>query len=159
MKLRQDVLMERGREVTREEIIRMRGRIQKELSRESAGSYDIKLAAGGLEELEFTVQYLQLRHCRDNPSLLLQGTRAAIRRLRSAGILSVEDSRNLCDAYLFFRTAETILRLRSEPVLKEGSDTLRVMSSFMELKKEGLLLETLHKRRKHVSSVWERADG
>ncbi|NTU43891.1 MAG: hypothetical protein HGA78_12745 [Nitrospirales bacterium] len=155
--MRNEILMERGREVTAEEIRRMRERIQRELSKESAsvGAYDIKLGKGGLEDLEFAVQCLQLRHCRDNPAVLVQGTQDAITRLMKGGFLTSEEAGDLDGAYTFYRTVETMLRLRSETVLKEGGDTLKGVALFMD-KKEEDLLETLHTRRKKVNEIWER---
>jgi len=62
LSMAQDTLLARGRDVRASDIVHMRQRILQELSRERDG-YDIKLGPGGLEELEFTVQFLQLKNC------------------------------------------------------------------------------------------------
>lgn len=117
------ILAERGISVTLEEVRRMRQRIETERARgdDAAGICDIKLGAGGMNEIEFLAQYLQLRHCREFPALLVPNTIDAIRRLRRCGIISPEASAHLHDAYLFFRIIETMLRLRNESVLRQES--------------------------------------
>ncbi len=92
------------------------------------GAYDIKLGSGGLEELEFMVQYLQLKNCKDNLQILVQETLDAIKRLNREGILKNNDATMMGKAYVFYRTIEIILRLRNESVLKEGSDTVQSLA-------------------------------
>ena len=62
-----EILIAHGSSISAADVRGMRERIQKELSKETAG-YDIKLGYGGLEELEFTVQYLQLKNCAQHAS-------------------------------------------------------------------------------------------
>ncbi|HMK44631.1 MAG TPA: bifunctional [glutamate--ammonia ligase]-adenylyl-L-tyrosine phosphorylase/[glutamate--ammonia-ligase] adenylyltransferase [Dissulfurispiraceae bacterium] len=120
--MREEILTERGGSVTFADVRRMRERIRTERARDAsaAASFDVKLGAGGINEIEFLVQYLQLANARKNPSILVQNTLDAVRRLGLAGILSPEDTAFLRDAYKFFRVVETILRLRNESVLKEN---------------------------------------
>jgi glutamate-ammonia-ligase adenylyltransferase len=87
MDMAKDILIVHGSGVSASDVRGMRERIQRELSKETTG-YDIKLGYGGLEELEFTVQYLQLKNCAKHPSLLVQNTFDAIRRLLLAGIIN-----------------------------------------------------------------------
>mgnify|MGYP000368439054 CR=1 FL=1 len=152
MEMRKEILIKRGTEITLDDIKKMRGRIQKELSKEISGSYDIKLGSGGLEELEFIVQYLQLKNCKDNPQLLVQGTMDAIRRLGRSGILKNGDAAVIKETYLFYRNIETIMRLRNESVLKEGSDTMRSAAGFMNMNEEEFL-STLNRKKEWVNNL------
>jgi glutamate-ammonia-ligase adenylyltransferase len=153
MEMRKEVLMKRGIETTISDIKKMRERIQKELSREagSSGVYDIKLGTGGLEELEFIIQYLQLKNCNNKPDILVQGTLDAIRRLNKKGFLKDDDAEMMRRIYLFYRTAETILRLRNESVLREGSDTAQNLANFMGLDAKRMF-SLLNENRKWVST-------
>lgn len=153
MALRHSVLLERGRDVSFADIRRMRERILKELSKESPGSYDIKLGAGGLEELEFIVQYLQLSHCRAMPFLLVQGTLPAIARLSRAGVVAPETAGKLREIYLFYRGLETVLRLRNETVLREGSGTVKTLCATLGLNEESIL-QALKESKEWVSGRW-----
>jgi glutamate-ammonia-ligase adenylyltransferase len=107
------------------EIAKMRERMERELAREQAGRYNIKSGRGGLVDIEFIVQFLQLRHGGDAPGLRERGTLPALRALRAAGLLPEETGRRLAEAYLFLRRLENRLRivqdrsiseLRSDPI-------------------------------------------
>lgn len=154
MDMRREVLMKRGNEITLSDIKKMRERIQRELSKETSGAYDIKLGSGGLEDLEFIVQYLQLKNCKDNPQLLVQGTLNGINRLNKKGILRDNDARMMNEIYLFYRTLETILRLRNESVLKEDSSTLQSLANFMDMD-AGKILSFLNEKRGWVRNFWD----
>ncbi|MDI6801113.1 MAG: bifunctional [glutamate--ammonia ligase]-adenylyl-L-tyrosine phosphorylase/[glutamate--ammonia-ligase] adenylyltransferase [Thermodesulfovibrionales bacterium] len=149
MEMRKEVLMKRGAEITLDDIRKMRERIQKELSKEVSGTYDIKLGSGGLEELEFIIQYLQMKNCAAHPQVLVQGTLNAIRRLNRAGGMKNNDAYIMQDTYLFYRTVETILRLRNESVLKEVSETMRSIAGFMDMNEDKFLV-TLHEKRNWI---------
>ena len=100
MDMAKDILIVHGSGVSASDVRGMRERIQRELSKETTG-YDIKLGYGGLEELEFTVQYLQLKNCSKYPSLLVQNTFDAIKRLRFAGIINQSHAESMKGAYIF----------------------------------------------------------
>jgi len=146
--MRKVVLMKRANEISIGDIRHMRARIQRELSRDAAesGIHDIKLGSGGIEELEFTVQYLQLRNCIGSPALLVPGTLDAIGKLADAGIVAQADAAELRGSYIFYRTIETVLRLRSEPLLKEGGDTWRSAAQLSGVE-EPRLLDALNQKR------------
>jgi len=162
MSLRQEILTKRGREMTVADIRKMREKIQRELSKDRDSlsvahhpsfnaRYDIKLGTGGLEELEFAIQYLQLKHCHLHPHLLVQGTVHAIRRLKTAAILKDADADSLHKIYLFYRSIETMLRLRNESLLRENTDMLQSLANFIEIDAE-TILTLLHAKREWVSN-------
>ncbi len=155
MDMRKEVLMERGNEITIDDIKKMRERIQRELSKETSGTYDIKLGSGGLEELEFIVQYLQLRNCKKHPQLLVQGTLDGISRLNKNGIMKNNDAMMLKETYIFYRTIETILRLRNESFLKEDSSTLQSLANFMNMD-GGKILSLLNEKRAWIIDFWNK---
>ncbi|HYQ47872.1 MAG TPA: hypothetical protein VEP69_02295, partial [Thermodesulfovibrionales bacterium] len=128
-----DTLQQKGGRVSAADVRQMRDRIRRELAKESEG-YDIKLGPGGIEDIEFPVQFLQLRHCRNNPKLLVQSTIAAIHRLSAAGVISTSQAKTVKDGYWFFRTLESLLRLRGENVIKKDDESLKSASEFMGCK-------------------------
>lgn len=95
----------------RREIHRLRMRMEHELARESAGSYNIKTGRGGMVDVEFVVQYLQLRHGRDFPSIRSVSTLEVLEAARNASLVSDNDCRVLRDGYLFLRQLENRLRI------------------------------------------------
>jgi len=71
----------------------------------------LKRAAGGLADIEFLVQMLQLRHGRHNPSVRTPNTLAALAALGEAGLLGTDDVQFLSESYRFLRTIESRLSL------------------------------------------------
>ncbi|MDO9288881.1 MAG: bifunctional [glutamate--ammonia ligase]-adenylyl-L-tyrosine phosphorylase/[glutamate--ammonia-ligase] adenylyltransferase [Thermodesulfovibrionales bacterium] len=149
-----DILIKHGHMVSASDTRAMRERIQKELAKETEG-YDIKLGFGGLEELEFTVQYLQLKNCNKFPSLLVQGTLDAIGRLEQSGIINKSDADFMKKAYVFYRTIESYLRLREKDILKKDEEEiLNAVSEFWGLKNKEELIEKLDETRAKVRDIY-----
>jgi [glutamine synthetase] adenylyltransferase / [glutamine synthetase]-adenylyl-L-tyrosine phosphorylase len=93
-----------------EEIHRLRTRMERENSQERRGRYDLKLGRGGLVDVEFAVQLLQLEHGRD-PRVRTTETAVAIEALAAAGYLSPEQAETLRDGYAFLRKLEQRIRI------------------------------------------------
>jgi [glutamine synthetase] adenylyltransferase / [glutamine synthetase]-adenylyl-L-tyrosine phosphorylase len=74
---------------------------------------EIKLGPGGLRDVEFAVQLLQLVHGRGDESLrVAAGTLPALDALRDGGYIGRDDAHSLIDAYTFLRATEHRLQLR-----------------------------------------------
>ncbi|WPB81087.1 bifunctional [glutamate--ammonia ligase]-adenylyl-L-tyrosine phosphorylase/[glutamate--ammonia-ligase] adenylyltransferase [Archangium violaceum] len=93
------------------EIDRLRTRMERELAHENAWQLNPKLGQGGLVDVEFTVQYLQLVHGREHPRVRSTNTLAALEGLQAEGLLPPEDAEALRQGYLFLRRVENRLRL------------------------------------------------
>ena len=156
--MRKRIILQRGREVRSLHIKDMRKRIVRELSKESSG-YDIKLGPGGIKEIEFVVQYLQLKHCADIPDLILHNTVAAIKRLTQYAILDRDAEEYLLNAYKFLRTVETILRLNEEAVLRKDSELIDIIVRFLGDSSEEKLLHQIKDIRKKILLITERVYG
>lgn len=130
MEMGREVLTQRGKEVKRDDIHAMRERIVRELSQEAAGM-DIKLGPGGIEEIEFHVQFLQLQHVSEIPEVAVQNTPAAINRLAKKGILNTKERETLLNAYEYYRRLETFLRLNEEHVIVKDSGIAELAGIFM----------------------------
>ncbi len=73
---------------------------------------ELKLGPGGLRDVEFAVQLLQLVHGRGDEVLRVAGTLPALDALRDGGYVGRDDALSLGDAYRFLRVAEHRLQLR-----------------------------------------------
>ncbi len=78
---------------------------------ESATKRNLKRAAGGMVDIEFIAQMLQLKHGAQMPQILVPGTIEALAALANAGIMSRGDAQSLADSYRFLRNIEARLRL------------------------------------------------
>ena len=154
MEMAREVVIKRGTELRRDDIIAMRERIIKELSLESKG-IDIKLGPGGIEEIEFHIQWLQLQFAREYPSILVQDTISAARRLAKQGCIGFNDAGTLLRSYEYLRTLETFMRLNEEQVIAEDAGITELAAIFMGHKDKGEFLEHLIKSRRMILGVMQ----
>jgi [glutamine synthetase] adenylyltransferase / [glutamine synthetase]-adenylyl-L-tyrosine phosphorylase len=89
----------------------MRRRVEASLPAAEAGR-ELKLGPGGLRDIEFAVQLLQLVHGRTDESLRLRGTLEALAALAAGGYVGRADAASLASAYEFLRCVEHLLQLR-----------------------------------------------
>ncbi|MDA1192155.1 MAG: glutamate-ammonia-ligase adenylyltransferase, partial [Candidatus Poribacteria bacterium] len=73
--------------------------------------HNLKSGYGGLVDIEFLVQALQLHHGSENLSVRTANTTDAIRRLNGYGHLSNEDADFLLESYRFLRFVEDRLQI------------------------------------------------
>ncbi len=147
-----DVILKRGHDVRKEDVTAMRDRIIKEFTRESGGT-NIKICPGGVEEIEFQVQYLQLHNANQFPDILVQNTLVAINRLAKKGLLTPMEKDTLYNTYGYYRKLQTFLRLNEEDVISAGSDITGQAAAFMGHESEGEFLVNLDVMRSKVLEV------
>lgn len=94
------------------DVTAMRGMRQRQL-RElvKPGTFNAKLSPGGLVDIEYLVQGLQMTHGHTDPALRVTNTRAALKALEAAGVLSELTRLQLRRAYVFFRRLIDALRM------------------------------------------------
>ncbi|NIM19273.1 MAG: hypothetical protein GTO51_02730 [Candidatus Latescibacteria bacterium] len=93
-----------------EDIARMRVRIQENIpARERP--FNIKLMEGGIRDIEFIVQTLQLLHGAGHPELRAPGTLDALDRAAKQRLLKKKEAKTLADAYRFLRLVEHRLQM------------------------------------------------
>ena len=99
------------------EIRRLKARMESErMPRGADPTLHAKLGRGGLSDVEWTVQLLQMRHARQEPALRTTRTREALRAAQGAGLLSAGDARILDDAWvLATRVRNGMMLVRGRP--------------------------------------------
>jgi glutamate-ammonia-ligase adenylyltransferase len=100
---------ERDPETLVRDIAEMRARVARE--HRAGGLWDVKQRPGGLIDLEFLVQYWQLRHGHLHPETLDPSTATALRKLAAAGVLKPDRAEALDQAARLLRHLQAILRL------------------------------------------------
>ena len=102
-----------GRAATDEELTeirQMRRRIETERGDQQHPDLEFKTGPGGLVDVEFLVQALQLRHGHAHPQLRTAHTLAVLNRLTALGLIEEDQSAPLRKNYLFLRRIESVLR-------------------------------------------------
>jgi glutamate-ammonia-ligase adenylyltransferase len=103
----------------KEEIARIRNRMEKEIGREQNDRFNIKTGRGGMVDVEFIAQYLQLVHGATNADLHVTNTVKALQKLNLAGILTDDETTTLKAGYKFLRRLENMLRLVHDQSIHE----------------------------------------
>jgi glutamate-ammonia-ligase adenylyltransferase len=93
----------------RRDVLDMRRLMLAELGK--AEAWDIKRAPGGLIDIEFIAQYLQLAHAHEHPGILDQNTAAALAKLAAAGLLGEVQAQLLKSALALYQRLTQVLRL------------------------------------------------
>ena len=109
----------RNAEAVRRDVAEMRDRIAHEHG--TADLWEVKHVRGGLVDLQFLCQYLQLRHAREHPRVLHPGTAEAFRHLAAAGVLPAELAGDLIRATLLMHDVQGLLRLTVEGPFDEAT--------------------------------------
>jgi glutamate-ammonia-ligase adenylyltransferase len=99
----------RDAELIAGDVVEMRSAIAKEKSERNR--WDLKYAAGGLIDLEFIAQYLQLAHASRVPEILDTSTAGVLDKGWQLKVLPVEDAEVLRPAAQFYQDITQILRL------------------------------------------------
>ncbi len=96
------------------EVRAMKARTEQMLARKGLQTRELKRGYGGIRDIEFAVQLLQLVHGRHDPSIRARGTLDALEQLSGGGYITVPDARQLDEAYVWLRTVEHRLQLVDE---------------------------------------------
>lgn len=88
----------------------MRMRLEKSVEQDAA-NFNFKKGVGGLMDIEFIVQYLELLYGSEDPALYERNTYLALEVLMEKGYLSKKDMDRLKDGYMFLRKVENRMRI------------------------------------------------
>jgi glutamate-ammonia-ligase adenylyltransferase len=123
------------------EVQAMRRRVEELVPADVRGR-ELKLGSGGLRDVEFAVQLLQLVHGRSDESLHVASTVDALEALSEGGYIGREDAANMTASYEFLRLLEHRLqlqRLKRTHMLPEASDdeALRWLARAAHIRPDG----------------------
>lgn len=143
------------------EVVALKEQIEARLVAEGSGKTHIKLMPGGIRDIEFTVQCLQLLMGGTHPDVRSSGTLDAIERLHNAEALSTDEYMLLREAYLFYRRLENCLQWQELlPAFSLPSSDLtlaqvgHIMGYIGETPEIGLL-DDLSKHQRKVRTLYE----
>ncbi len=94
-----------------EEIREMKQKIDQRNHLQRKGQDDIKLGKGGIREIEFFAQALQLIYGGKKPQIQCRGTLEALKRIGKVGLIPLQEVETLSQAYLFLRRLEHRIQL------------------------------------------------
>jgi glutamate-ammonia-ligase adenylyltransferase len=92
----------------------MKARSEQAVVRRGIADREVKNAPGGIRDIEFSVQLLQLVHGRVDPDLRSPNTLAALGEMAAGGYVAPSDADGLANAYRFLRRVEHAVQLEEE---------------------------------------------
>ncbi|WAP60369.1 bifunctional [glutamine synthetase] adenylyltransferase/[glutamine synthetase]-adenylyl-L-tyrosine phosphorylase [Streptomyces sp. S465] len=144
------------------EIRRLKARMESErLPRGADPTTHTKLGRGGLSDVEWTVQLLQMRHGWAEPGLRTTRTRQALAAAHAAGLISTEDAQTLDEAWvLASRVRNAVMLVRGRPGDTFPTDVRELAAVGRYLGygpgHVGEMLEDYRRTTRHARAVMER---
>lgn len=129
----------------------MRRRVEENIPAKHAGR-ELKLGPGGIRDIEFSVQLLQLVHGASDLTVRASDTLTALQQLATWGYVGRDDAAALSQAYAFQRTLEHRLQMRNlrrTHMLPESEADLRWLGRSVGLESDPA--EALRQRWREVS--------
>ncbi|TLS76542.1 bifunctional [glutamate--ammonia ligase]-adenylyl-L-tyrosine phosphorylase/[glutamate--ammonia-ligase] adenylyltransferase [Mariprofundus erugo] len=116
-----------------------------------AAGFDVKRGRGGIREIEFIIQSLQLLHGGRNVALRVQPSMQAIDLLQQSGIINAEDVAELKQAYRFWRRMEHAIQAR------RGEQTHRLPDDYRPYLSAATGIEDIERQMIHHAAIVEGA--
>ena len=142
-----------------EDVRVMKVRIEEYVRARGKEATSVKRGRGGIRDVEFAVQLLQLVHARRDVSLREPNTLRALAALADRGYIAESDAESLASSYRFLRKLEHRLQLVRDLQthdLPEDEANLRRLARSMDLSDPGELREEYHRHSEIVRSLHER---
>ena len=140
-----------------EEVAAMKARSDAEIVGSRALDRDVKLGTGGIREIEFVAQSLQLLNAGRYPFLQTHSTEQALGLLARYGLMDASDAARLGDTYWFLRRIEHRLQIREEEqthLLPEDPEEFAAIAASLGFGSPADLRATLGAKCGHAHSVY-----
>ena len=119
---------------------------------------DVKLSRGGIREIEFTVQLLQVVRGGQFPELRTRSTLDALQRVAKAGLMPQATAQALSEAYVFLRRVEHRIQYLDDQqthVLPTRDDDLLWIAQTLDYPDMGVFLKALDAHRERVAEEFD----
>ena len=141
-----------------QEIAAVRERMEVELAQETPDRRHVKLGRGGLVDVEFLTQTLQLVHGGAHPDVRAPSTRGALAGLARAGVLPVARARELQEHYRVLRRVSAATRLlgaRPADVLALDGPLPARVATALDYPSRGAFIADYGRRTETVRAIYE----
>src|SRR5213595_2404469 len=142
-----------------EEIANIKRRIERDVVGPDKLQRDVKLGIGGIREIEFIVQALQLIHGAQHPFLQEPGMLKALRGLRQLDLLPREEVLTCDNTYRFLRRVEHRLQIEAEQqthIVPREAETLRRLALSLRFRSSEDFTAALQEKMRAVRPLFQR---
>ncbi|MDZ7624738.1 MAG: nucleotidyltransferase domain-containing protein [Ignavibacteriaceae bacterium] len=136
-------------------------KLRKIIEREVEDS-NIKLIPGGIRDIEFVVQALQLLNGGKDESIKTGNTLSALEKLSRVKLLTKNETKSLQDAYIFYRRIEHFLQLMNNTqthTIPESGEIAEKLSLYLGFKSLNEFKEKVKEYRKKVRDIYNSVVG
>jgi glutamate-ammonia-ligase adenylyltransferase len=133
-------------------------RMKENIESQSDSEKNIKTARGGIRDIEFSIQALQLLNGYKHTELRSPNTLAALKSLSELSLISKEETSELSEAYILYRKIEHYLQLMNDTqthVIPDDKEMLNKLANYCGLKSEKMFGIYLKKCKKNVRKFYE----
>src|SRR5205823_253544 len=142
-----------------DEIANIKRRIERDVVGPDKFERDVKLGIGGIREIEFIVQALQLIHGARHPFLQEPGMLKALRALRQLDLLPREEVLTCDNTYRFLRRVEHRLQIEAEQqthIVPREAETLRRLALSLRFRSSEDFTAALQEKMRAVRPIFQR---
>src|SRR5213082_1795112 len=142
-----------------DEIAHIKHRIERDIVGTAKLERDVKLGRGGIRDIEFIVQTLQLIHGARHPFLQEPSMLKALRALRELDLLPANEVLTLDNTYRFLRRVEHRLQIEAEQqthVVPRDAEALRHLALSLRFSSSEDFTAALHERMRAVRPIFQR---
>src|SRR5947199_2086357 len=142
-----------------DEIAHIKHRIERDIVGTAKLERDVKLGRGGIRDIEFIVQTLQLIHGARHPFLQEPSMLKALRALRELDLLPTNEVLTLDNTYRFLRRVEHRLQIEAEQqthVVPREPEALRRLALSLRFSSSEGFTAALHEKMRAVRPIFER---
>jgi [glutamine synthetase] adenylyltransferase / [glutamine synthetase]-adenylyl-L-tyrosine phosphorylase len=132
-------------------------KLRKIIEQDAEGSSNIKIIPGGIRDIEFVVQALQLLNAGKEVSLKTGNTLLALEKLNNSKLLSNNETKVLIEAYTFYRRIEHFLQLMNNTqthTIPESGEIAEKLSHYLGLKSLRELKDKVQEFRRQVREIY-----
>ncbi len=136
-----------------------RSKEQIDEQRQGRGGFDVKLGSGGIREIEFIAQALQLAHGGRDAWLRAPHTLISLDRLKDRGLIGEHELTELVAAYDFLRRTEHILQMENgvqTHAVPEDAERRQLLARRTAFSEQGDLEKELVKNTANVARIFAR---
>jgi glutamate-ammonia-ligase adenylyltransferase len=138
----------------KKQILNIKENIERQIKEEE----NIKLSYGGIRDIEFSVQALQMLNGGRNENLQIGDTLSAIEALNQANYITKDEAKTLTSSYIFYRQIEHYLQLmnnRQTHLIPAEGELLEKMSTHLGFKDVNSFNKVVTKSRKDVRKIYD----
>jgi len=133
-------------------------KLRKIIERNAEGTANIKTIPGGIRDIEFVVQALQLLNGGKDESIKTENTLTAIEKLNQVKLLTINETKTLKEAYILYRRIEHFLQLMNNTqthTIPESGEIAEKLSYYLGFKSLKEFKEKVQEFRKQVREIYK----